>query len=101
MEIYSSQNPEKLILQIDTFEINLLEDCLNELALKTGLIIDQYKDHKIYPDHLKIILDCLEKKIFLFEKKYNFNLFYKKLKEIHNVIDSVYKNGDNLILIGD
>ena len=43
-------------ISINDSDYDLLEGAIQFLYEKTGLTIDQYKDARIYPDHLKILL---------------------------------------------
>ncbi|WP_208942316.1 hypothetical protein [Paracidovorax avenae] len=57
---FSGKTKKNESFRIKGSELHLFESSFLDLQKKTGVFIDPYGKCKIYPDHLKIIINALE-----------------------------------------
>lgn len=58
------ENNNGRIVGLEHEEFERIQPANDVLANKTGLVIDQYSNGRIAPDHARILLDCLENEDF-------------------------------------
>lgn len=85
------------LFSLSEIEFDLLESSLSKFEKKTGVLIDAYATTKLYPDHVKLIIEILNIEILLQEKSKN--------KDMKRLLDNIKKKllttNDGLIIVGE
>ena len=79
IEINWLNETKRVVLSLDEMCIKLLQPSFDILKFKTGIIIDQYSDVRLSPEHAGILLESMDKAIQISVKKlYNFSIVLKE-----------------------
>jgi len=84
------QTTEEPYLNLSHTEFNILLPYFNQLQIKTGVIIDEYSDTKLYPEHSKFLIDLI-----------NENIGGENINTFISLLNKSSQELVNLLFIGD
>jgi len=84
------QTTEEPYLNLSHTEFNMLLPYFNQLQIKTGVVIDEYSDTKLYPEHSKFLLELIDE-----------NIGDNNINTLISLLKKSSKESVNLLFIGD
>ena len=99
LDFYQIDNTKQLLFQIDDAGCAAFEPVLKEFKKMTGLYIDQYSSTRIYPDHVRLLMNLLDKAANYNDIKNEKNDFNNKL--LRRLYDDFSQTTGTLIAVGD